>query len=254
MQKNIGVFDSGYGGISVLIALKKVLPNENYVYYADNSNAPYGSKSNRNIIKLSVDICNFLLERGAKAIIVACNTATSAAIETLRIKYTIPIIGMEPALKPALSLGGKTIILGTKATLKNKKLESLVKRLNPSEEIVLIDGSKLVSYVEDFHTETDEFQKLLKELLDDQLDAKNIVLGCTHFLFFKKQISELLPEATIIDGHLGTANRLKQVLDDNNLLENLEGTIDFYSSNGINSATKAKRLYHTNQNLDIFLL
>ncbi len=254
MNKTIGVFDSGFGGVSALIALKRVLANENYIYFADNSNAPYGLKSNRDIINFSLDICNFLLEKNAKAIIIACNTATSAAIQTLREKYNIPIIGMEPALKPALSLGGKTVILGTNATLRNKKLRDLIRSLTPKEDIVLLDASKLVNYVENFQIETKKFQNKLRELLSYQLDTKNIVLGCTHFLFFKEQISEILPNATIVEGHLGTANRVKDIFNENNLSEDLAGKIEFYSSAGIESARKALQLYEENKNLEFFTL
>lgn len=254
MEKTIGVFDSGFGGVSALIALKRVLANEKYIYFADNSNAPYGLKSNQDIINFSVGICNFLIEKNAKAIVIACNTATSAAIETLRNKYTIPIIGMEPALKPALSLGGKTVILGTNATLRNKKLRDLIRSLTPKEDIVLLDASKLVSYVENFQTETKDFKDKLKELLNYQLDAKNIVLGCTHFLFFREQISQILPNATIVEGHLGTANRVKDILEKNKLLGNLEGKIEFYSSAGTESAKKAMQLYESNKNLEFFTL
>ena len=254
MKRTIGVFDSGFGGVSALIALKRVLKNEHYIYFADNLNAPYGLKSNREIINFSLDICNFLIEKNAKVIVIACNTATSAAIETLRNQYSIPIIGMEPALKPALSLGGKTVILGTNATLRNKKLRNLIKSLNPKEDIALIDASKLVSYVENFQTETKEFKNMLRKMLSYQLDAKNIVLGCTHFLFFRDQISEILPNAIIIDGHLGTANRVKDILEENKLKENLNGEIEFYSSAGTESAEKAKQLYEANRNLEFFNL
>jgi len=252
MNKAIGVFDSGFGGVSALIALTQVLPNEQYIYYADNKNAPYGLKNNYEISQLSIDICNFLLNKNTKASVVACNTATSAAIDTLRNKYTIPIIGMEPAIKPALSLGGKTVILGTNATLRNRKLRKLIRSLSPKEEIVLLDGSKLVSYVEDFLLDTAKFQNILEDMLAYQLDAKNIVLGCTHFLFLKNHIKKILPDANIVDGHLGTAKRLKDILEQDNLLANENLNIEFYSSLGDQSAQKAKQLYENNKDMNFF--
>ena len=252
MNSTIGVFDSGFGGISALIALKRTLPNEHYVYYADNLNAPYGLKNNFKITQLSIEICNFLISKNAKVIVIACNTATSAAISTLRQKYKIPIIGMEPAIKPALELGGKTIILGTNTTLRNKKLKALIKSLNPKEKIVLVDGSKLVKYIEGFQTNTHKFQEIVKNILSDQLDAKNIVLGCTHFLFIKNNIKSLLPKANIVDGHLGTAKRLEEILQDNKQLTGNYPMIEFYSSMGEEMALKAKLLYKKNQEINFF--
>ncbi len=248
----IGVFDSGLGGVSALIALKRVLPNEKFVYYADNKNAPYGLKSNAQIVKHSLDIVDFLIKKEAKAIVVACNTATSAAVDTLRFRYNLPIIGMEPALKPALALGGKTVILGTSTTLRNRKLRELIDSLGTNKNLILLDGTRLVSFVERLDLYSNDFKNVLHDILEYHLEADNIVLGCTHFPFFKDQIYDLMPHATIVDGHMGTAKRLKSILEEKNLIENNGGSIEFFSSKSDEEAKISRRLYELNLSMEFF--
>ncbi len=248
----IGVFDSGLGGVSVLLALKRVLPKEKFIYYADNKNAPYGFKSNAQIVRLSTEIVDLLIEKGAKAIVIACNTATSAAVDSLRFRYDIPIIGMEPAIKPALAMGGKTVVLGTYTTLKNDKLKELIESLKPSEKLVLADGTRLVSYIERLDLYSDEFNEVLLDVLQYHQDADNLVLGCTHFPFIKEHIYNIMPHVTIVDGHMGTAKRLKKVLELADLIEDNGGSIEFYSSKGDAEAKIARKLYELNLGLKLF--
>jgi glutamate racemase len=129
-NSSIGVFDSGLGGLSVLATLQKLLPNESYIYVGDSKNAPYGTKSKEEVLELSRQICNQLVSLDVKAIVIACNTATSAAVNQLREEYDIPIIGMEPAVKPALRQSkGKVAVLATEMTLKEEKFQKLIESL-----------------------------------------------------------------------------------------------------------------------------
>lgn len=233
----IGVFDSGMGGISVLRDIAQVMPNERYIYYGDSGNAPYGVKDKEQIVKLSIDVCEFLVGKGVKAIVVACNTATSAAIKILRAKYDIPIIGMEPAVKPALSISGdkKTIVLATPITLKEKKFEQLLIKLNAKDKVYKIPAPKLVELVEQGKVKGDEIEEALREYIGevDPNTVGAIVLGCTHFVFLRDTLKKIVGNIPIIDGNSGTANHLKDILSKNDMLMNREANkvnVDFYNS------------------------
>lgn len=229
----IGVFDSGVGGVSVLRELVRQLPRERFIYYGDNKNAPYGTRSEEEIRVLSLDVANWLLGRDIKAMLVACNTATSAAIQTLRERLSIPVVGMEPALKPAYELhaDGKILVLATPATLRQAKFHRLYERYG--EHAVALPCPELVEFVESGRCEGDEIDAYLARRFADVQGEKlaAAVLGCTHFSFLKKALGRALPGVPLLDGNEGSARRLEYLLRENGTLrEDGEGSVEFFTS------------------------
>ena len=218
----VGILDSGVGGISVLKHIRKILPSENIIYFADKENAPYGTKKTDEIIKLTDQSIDFLTDFRCKAIVIACNTATSAAADILRRKYKLPIIGLEPALKPAVKKypSGKILLLATPATVSLPKLRRLVNGLNKND-VVCIAAPKLVEFIEHGQIYSREMVDYLKILFAEYKSLKfdACVLGCTHFPFAKKAITEALGyQPEFLDGGLGAARHLFCILDNRNLL------------------------------------
>lgn len=233
MQDLIGFFDSGVGGISVLHTARQLLPNENFLYYGDNGNAPYGIRSLDEIRRLSEHVISILLNRGVKAIVIACNTATSAYAEIVRAELDMPIIGMEPAIKPAQlnRHGGEVIALATKATLTLPKFKRLMATYG--KNVIPVVGEGLVELVESGQAQMPAADAALERILgpyqSHQIDS--IVLGCTHYPFLQAGIRRLFPQADIFDGRLGTATQLKNLLTRNNLLsDDTPGTIEYQTS------------------------
>lgn len=209
----IAVFDSGVGGISVLAELVKQLPNESFYYYADCANAPYGGKSKQEIIELMKGHCDRFINMGCKAIVLGCNTATSAASAYLREKYELPIVGIEPAIKPALLKTDKRVlVLATELTIKEDKLRLLADSLNACERLILSPCPGLMELVE-AGCEEKECNRYLYKLISPYINQISaIVLGCTHYSFLKRNINILFPEAELFDGNLGVAKHLKELL------------------------------------------
>lgn len=245
MHDLIGFFDSGVGGISVLRTATRLLPNENFLYYGDNGNAPYGVRSLDEIRRLSERAINVLLDRGVKAIVIACNTATSAYAEILRSKMDLPIVGMEPAIKPAQlnRHGGEVIALATKATLSLPKFQRLMSIYGTN--VIPVIGEGLVELVEAGKANTPEADEILIRLLkpyqNRQIDS--IVLGCTHYPFLEANIRRLFPKAQIFDGRFGTAMQLRHLLELNNLFsDDRPGTIEYQTSGDASTLALMKRL------------
>ena len=231
----IGVFDSGIGGLTVLKKIIEKLPNENYIYYADTDNVPYGTKPKEEVKKYINDAVDFLISKKVKAIVIACNTATAIAVEELRKKYDIPIIGIEPAAKPAVEnrREKRVLIMATPTTIREEKLSNLLKDLNAIEYVDLIAMPKLVEFAENKDFESGKVKEYIQEQLKSYNlnDYSNLVLGCTHFPYFKKVLSEMFSkDIQLIDGSQGVANRLKYVLEENNLQGNNELSIEYYYS------------------------
>lgn len=233
----IGVFDSGLGGISVLGELVKELPGEDFLYFGDSANAPYGCRSTREIHHLTMENAEALFARGLKALVVACNTATSAAIEDLRNRYPDRvIIGIEPALKPAVTAfpGGKIIVMATEATLREKKFAALLEQYEEACEICKCPCSELVAFVERGELDSPALHEVLMKELSSHLSPlpRAAVLGCTHFPFLKSAITEVVgPQCVLLDGSLGTARETKRRLQEKNLLsEKAKGTVTFCNS------------------------
>lgn len=219
----IGVFDSGVGGISVLAETIRQLPGEKFIYLADSANAPYGTKGCECVRDLSVNAARELRLRGIKALVVACNTATSVAIQHIRNEFDIPVIGMEPALKPAVEAGksGNIVVMATPLTLREEKFNRLFEKYNNEAEIIPLPCPGLVEMIES-GPKPEEIHNYLINLYKDIEMSKvsSIVLGCTHYCLIKKEIDEFAGASImILDGNQGTARHLKKILAENNLLK-----------------------------------
>jgi glutamate racemase len=233
----IGIFDSGAGGISVLKELVKILPNESFIYFADSANCPYGPKQPEKIIELSNRITKFLLDKGCKTIVVACNTATAAAIDFLRGNYNVPFIGMEPAIKPA-SLNTKTKsigVLATAGTFKGRLYIETSRKFASDVNVCYQVGEGLVELVESGMANSEESEKLLRKYVEPMLDCNidHIVLGCTHYPFLRPVLEKIIPKSiTIIDPAPAVARQTEKVLKENGLLSATKNlpSIELYSS------------------------
>lgn len=233
----IGFFDSGIGGITVLHEALKMLPNEDYIYYADTANVPYGPKPKDEVKMHIFNAVDFIMNQGVKAIVIACNTATSVAIEDLRAKYSIPIIGMEPAVKPAVekneNIHKRVLVTATALTLKEEKLKNLITRLDNEQIVDLLPLPGLVKFAEGFEFNEESVLPYLQEELSrfDLNKYGTIVLGCTHFTLFKDMFRKILPQdIDIIDGNVGTVNHLKRTLEQLNSINEGSGNITFFNS------------------------
>jgi glutamate racemase len=235
---NIGFFDSGIGGLSVLREALTLLPNENYIYFADSDNAPYGTKTKDEVKKLTFDAIKFLVDKNIKALVVACNTATSAAVRDLRGVYGFPIVGMEPAVKPAVERNGnagkRVLVLATPLTLKEEKFKSLVLKFDAGHIVDMLPAPKLVELAEKFIFNGPEVEGYIREIIPENIHQYGtVVLGCTHFPLFRQALTGILPAGIdIIDGNKGTVNRLYDLLKAANLLNASaeKGRVVFYRS------------------------
>lgn len=213
----IGIFDSGVGGVSVLRELVRLMPNENYIYLGDSKNAPYGTKSHEEIFLHAESCAGYLIKKGVKALVVACNTATSVCIDDLRLKYPqIPVIGIEPALKPAVMYkeNSTVVVMATPLTLKERKFARLCRNYSMRSKIIPLPCPGLMELVEEGKVYTEETFAFLKACFKDiemeKVDA--VVLGCTHYPFVKSAIGKLMPNAKIFDGGEGTARQVRRLL------------------------------------------
>ncbi len=215
----IGVFDSGVGGLSVVRHIRRHLPGYDILYVADSDHVPYGEKSSLFIQQRSLAICEFLLQQGAKALVVACNTATAAAIDLLRWTYTVPVIGMEPGVKPAVaaSQSGKVGILATSSTLHSEQYKRLVNRYGKEARVIAQPCPGLVECVEGGELEGDNVRRLLHQYIDPLLKqgVDTLVLGCTHYPFLTAMIRQLVgPAVTLIDTGEAVARQVQRSLAD----------------------------------------
>ncbi len=234
----IGFFDSGVGGLSVLREAIKLLPKENFIYFGDSKNAPYGTKSVEDVQKLTFAAVDLLLSKGVKTIVIACNTATSASIDDLRTFYPhIPIIGIEPALKPAVELKrpGKILIMATPVTLTEKKFHNLMMYFNKDSDIIPLPCPGLAELVESGKIKGYEIKHFLEEKLEPFKNDSiaSIVLGCTHYPFIKVELSSIVGcDIPIIDGSSGTSRQLRRQLLTSELISDrsVNGTVEILNS------------------------
>lgn len=230
----IAVIDSGVGGISVLRELLKIMPNENYLYFGDSANAPYGVRTKTDVLNITRQNLSLLKDRGIKALVIACNTATSAAAKVLREENPdLPIIGIEPAVKPASEICDRpcVLVMATPLTLREEKFLALVARFTELEEMIPLPCPGLVELIESGNTESQAINQYLEELFapykNTKIDA--IVLGCTHYPHIKTAIARQFPRDTVIlDGGEGTARHTKRRLAELGLLreEKSDGSIE----------------------------
>lgn len=254
----IGVFDSGVGGLSVLRHLRAALPFENFFYVADSGHAPYGARSPEFIRERSLAIGLFLQQRGSKALIVACNTATAAAVDALRDTLSIPVIAMEPGIKPAVVQSRSKIIgvLATAGTLESARFFSLVNRYAGDCEIITQPCAGLVECVEAGELASANALALLKLYVDPLLarGVDTIVLGCTHYPFLRDALAQLLSDdIAIIDTGPAVARELQRRLAQDNLLRESEqrGREFFWSSGDARSYQSIRQLWHDNAQVEL---
>ena len=219
IKMNIGIFDSGIGGLTLLHQAMVLMPHENFIFYADTDHVPYGTKSREQVITYVDEVVRFMEDHDCKAVMIACNTATAVAAELMRSKYqSLPIIGIEPAVKPAVaeSAGKRVLVVATPLTVHEKKLKMLVERVDDEHLVDLLELPGLVEFAERGEFVSDNVTAYLQgRLLGYALDRYGeLVLGCTHFNYFKDTFRKLMPpHIHIIDGSLGTVRQLMRVLD-----------------------------------------
>lgn len=224
-RRPIGVFDSGVGGISVLREAIKALPGEDFIYFGDNGNAPYGGREESEILRLTNVAVDKLLAQDIKALVIACNTATSAAIGDLRRRLEIPVIGMEPAVKPAITQfsAEKVYVMATQATLRLQKFNDLVTSFSESAEIVAVPCPGLMEIIEQAIVRGEPVKDYLDVVFRDRMpnDGDVVVLGCTHYVFLMDFLASYFPAGVeIIDGNHGTVNQLIHKLQEGGIRNN----------------------------------
>lgn len=228
----VAVFDSGFGGLSLLYEAMKKLEGCDFIYFADNENAPYGTKSIDEIKALSIDAVDFLASK-ADIVVIACNTATSAAVSDLREKFNIPIIGMEPAVNLGKDADGDILVIATPATIKGAKLNELLEKSNLGDKTHLLPMPRLVEFAQNMEFNSAKVSKYIKNQIS-KFNSKNIsllVLGCTHFNYFKDSFIDLMPNSKIVDGVDGTIRQIKRKIDElNSKGKNLDTKLLYYSS------------------------
>lgn len=217
----IGFFDSGVGGITVLHEAMKTIKNADYLYYGDMANVPYGTKTKEQVRDYVLQGADFMIRRGLDVLVIACNTATSVAIEDLRRTYALPIIGMEPAVKPAVEnhKDKRVLVTATALALREEKLKKLITRLDAEDIVNLLPLPGLVRFAESMTFDEETVLPYLREELSpfDLSMFKTVVLGCTHFIYFRPLFQKLLGNDSgidIIDGNKGTVNMLAAKLEE----------------------------------------
>ena len=232
----IGVFDSGAGGVSVLRALVDELPAETFIYLGDSAHAPYGTRSADEILALSREMVGNLVDQGAKAVVIACNTATSVAVATLREELPdIPVIGVEPALKPAVSAheGGCVLVMATPVTLALDKYHELARLYEGRANVIPVPCPELAARIERGNLDAPDVVELIRSYVGEYAGvADAVVLGCTHYPFVASAIREVLGDVELFDGALGTARQLRRVLKRESLLTKggKQGSVVFEST------------------------
>ncbi len=236
-RRPIAVFDSGVGGISVLAELVELMPKESFLYFGDSFNAPYGTRTSAEVFALTERHIDALVHRGAKAVVIACNTATGASIAHLRQKYEdIPIIGIEPAVKPAAQAfpGGRIVVLATPITLGTDKFRTLLDQYSTQAEILPVPCPRLAAMIEEGELSGGRVEGYLSEIfrpyIDRRIDA--VVLGCTHYPFVRDAVAAASGGAAIFDGGAGTARETRRQLEIRGMLSDRaeQGTVELDNS------------------------
>ena len=263
----IGIFDSGIGGLSGLHEAYHQLPDQEYIFYADTEHVPYGLKTPEQIIGYATQITQFLIDKGVDAIVVACNTATSVAIKELRKRFDLPILGMEPAVKPAVegTEEKRVMVIATPVTIREDKLKDLLHRVDGDHRVDLLAMPRLVEFAEREEFESPEVTGYVSSQFSscDKSDYCALVLGCTHFNYFKPAYREYFGEKTLlIDGNEGTVRHLAEVLgltisqdkdtefDDKHNILCLRNTEYFFSGKEISDKETLDRLLRLHLRLE----
>lgn len=227
----VGFFDSGIGGLSVLHDALEHIPAASFIYYADKAHVPYGEKTGDQILDYVDSTVRFMIEKEVDAIVIACNTATSVAVDIMRDRYNVPIIGMEPAVKKAIDLYGdkKVLVAATPVTVKGKKMHELIEKVDKGHLVELVPLPKLVHFAENNTFDVDIVAPYLKEACKDIdfSEYSSVVLGCTHFNYFKDSFRSFLPEhVRFVDGVEGTISQLLRKIEESEIIEVAEASID----------------------------
>jgi glutamate racemase len=235
-DRPVGVFDSGMGGLSILREIRRQLPGEHLLYYADTANCPYGAKSKLELQALATRIAGFLVERGAKLVVVACNTASVAALPVLRATFPVPFVGVVPAVKPAAlaSRAHRVAVLATPATFQGEMFDDLVRSFASDVQVVRQVCPGLVELVEQGAIDGPEARELLQRYLQPAVEAAvdTVVLGCTHYPFLRPLVEEIVgPGVRVIDSGEAVARQVGRVLDARGLRrQGGPGQVTFYTS------------------------
>jgi glutamate racemase len=235
----IGIFDSGVGGLTILREIRAALPREDLIYVADAGHLPYGDKPLEYVRDRGFVVADFLVKQGAKAIVVACNTATAAAIDPLRERHAIPFVGVEPAVKPAAAESRRGIIgvLATTATLKSVRYASLVARFAQGRQLLEQPCAGLADHIEQGRLDDDATEMLVRSFVQPLLDAgaDTIVLGCTHYPLIAHIVQRIAgPDVRVIENGTAVARELsRQLAAHSSLREDGTGTASFWASGGI---------------------
>ena len=221
MSDIVGVFDSGIGGLSVLMELEKILPNEDFYYYGDSLNNPYGEKSDEELFEITSGVVDYLVNKGCKLIVIACNTATTRCMKYLREKYKdIIFVGTVPAIKVACDRDFKnTLVMATPATIESERTMELIRdNIRDDQNIYLVACPGLANAIED--NDQERIEEILKDTFREYKDKEidSIVLGCTHYPFIKEEILKEMPGVSLLDGSRGVAMEVKRQLENNGLL------------------------------------
>lgn len=234
----VAVFDSGMGGVSVLRELIKTMPEEDFYYFGDSKNAPYGTKSTEKVRELTIAHTEDFMKMGAKGVVIACNTATSAAVRVLRLMYPeLPLVGIEPAVKPAAEKypQGNILVMATPITIREEKLHHLIEKFGGHANVMPLACPGLMDFVEAGNIDSPELYGFLRDLLEPyQKNLDAVVLGCTHYPFVRKVIERIVgDQVEIFDGGAGTAREMRRRLAVDGLLREAtgrQGTIEFHNS------------------------
>lgn len=235
---SIGIFDSGLGGVTALNVIKKNYKQKDIVFYGDTCHLPYGDKSRKEIIKYSEEIVNYLIDKGVEVIVIACNSATSNALDTLKEKYDIPIIGViDPAIKKLSTLGSKKVgVIATETTIKSNKYYDKIKELDENIDVYSVACPKFVPVIESGKKDGEEIEKLI-DLYISQISEKidTLILGCTHYTIIKDVISRKYPKLTIIDPSIEVSRELENYISNINENGNIEyiisGNVEKFKNN-----------------------
>ncbi len=236
----IGIFDSGIGGVTVFKEILKELSNYKYIYYSDSLNNPYGDKKEEDLKVITLNICKYLVNRGCKIIVIACNTASAICKDYLREKINVPIIAIEPAIKMVYdnNYQGKTLIMATSGTINSLKFKELFKKYDNHNSLVC-KCVGLADLIEE--GKKNEIDKYLENTLGEYKDIENVVLGCTHYPLIKNNIKKVLGNVKFYDGSKGIVKELKRKIEENHIKEESR-EIEFIDSKGKNS--NKERFWH----------
>ena len=250
----IGVFDSGLGGLTVLSAIHEKLPSENLIYFGDTARVPYGSKSRDTVIRYSEEILEFLITKGVKTVVVACNTASSYAIDLLREKNQLPILGVvEPGIQALVKQNpniSQAAVIATRSTVKSGTYQSKAKKIKSDLSLYAKACPLLVPLIEEGMAEKKAAELIIREYLDEIVreNIEHVILGCTHYPIIKETIKRVYPDLNLIDSSLEVASSLELLLEEKNLKnkETTEGKISIYVSDITESLADMEKLFFGN--------